>query len=253
MTTATEVDHISWSQIKSYTMCPLKHFLSRRYPPDFVPSALKFGAAIHRALAAYYEALVEGCNLTADEMLAVFHDAWAGEELPIRFAFRETQDGLFGMAERMLNVFVEQVKPGNVIAVEQAFHIEISPDVPLVSGYIDLLEERDGTLWIVDHKTSKSKPNGDLDAEQLHLYRIAAEELGFVDDDQLVACRFDALLKQKTKSDFVMVEVDTSDEDLDRVRRKAEQVWRGIEAEVVYPVRGWACSGCQWASRCEEW
>ena len=62
------------------------------------------------------------------------------------------------MAARMLSTFLESVQPGEVIAVEQPFAVEMADGI-LVTGIVDLVEIRDGRFWIVDNKTSKNAPS----------------------------------------------------------------------------------------------
>ena len=58
--------------------------------------------------------------------------------------------------------------------------------------------------------------------------------------------------KLKTKGEFVPVEVHVTDQDVSRVRHKLQQVWRAIEAGIIYRSKSWACAGCPWSKRCAE-
>ena len=48
--------HLSSSQLRTFSDCPLNWYLSRHYTPAFAPSCLVFGSAFHAALEAFYEA-----------------------------------------------------------------------------------------------------------------------------------------------------------------------------------------------------
>ena len=59
---------------------------SRRHPPERTPSALKFGAAIHRSVETFYRARMKRCDTGMDEVLAAYLDAWEEPaEAPVSF------------------------------------------------------------------------------------------------------------------------------------------------------------------------
>jgi CRISPR/Cas system-associated exonuclease Cas4 (RecB family) len=56
----------------------------------------------------------------------------------------------------------------------------------------------------------------------------------------------------KTKVPVVQVaDVERGPRDEDDFLRTAVGVLRAVDAGVVYPVRGWACKGCQFAHACK--
>ena len=246
----TTFPRLSWSQVYTYQQCPAKHFFSKCFPAEFVPSALKFGSAVHKALAAFYIARQDGCGFGVDELMANFDGAWSmPEKTEVRFGKDEDARSLREMAERMFSAFLDAVQPGEVLAVEQPFAVEIG-DGLLVTGIVDLVEIKDGRFWIVDHKTSKGTPSSAFDAEQVALYRLGLQELGVIPEGADVCLRYDVLRKLKTKGDFISVEVQVAKNDFDQLKAKLAQVWRAIEAGIVYRVRGWQCAGCPWSEAC---
>ena len=252
MTVAESVVRLSWSQVSAYTQCPAKWWFSRRRPAEFVPSALKFGTAVHKAVAAFHTARMEGCSLTAEDLLGVYEAAWSEPETAdIRYGKGEDERTLRDMAGRMLAAFLEGVEPAEVLAVEQGFAVEIAEGV-LVSGFIDLVEVKEGRFWVVDAKTSRGEPSTAFDGEQLILYRLALQRIGLVPEGADVGLRYDVLRKLKTKGEFVSVVVETTDKQLDDLRLKVGQVARAVEAGIVYRNRSWACAGCPWANACAE-
>ena len=71
--------HVSISAITCYTSCPRQH--QHRYvlhtPPAHRPGALVFGSAMHEALAAFYQRLMDGQpEPTVEELETVFSEAW---------------------------------------------------------------------------------------------------------------------------------------------------------------------------------
>ena len=224
LATANAVSRLSWSQVDRYTRCPMAWWLSRRRKPEFVPSALKFGTAIHKATAAYYEAIRDGCHLGADELLQVYESAWAApEQAKIRFGKGENESGLHNMAQRMLAAFVGSVEPGEVLAVEQSLAVGITDDI-LLNAVVDLLEYRDGAFIITDWKTSRGEPSTSFSGEQLLLYCDALQEVGLIPPDSEVRLAYGVLRKLKSRGEYVTVPVEVTDKALADVRQKVAQV-----------------------------
>ena len=75
MITAQLPDHLSYSQISTYQMCPLRYKLQyvEQIPPSFRSAALAFGSAIHEAVGAFYHQHLLGDFLRPDQMLDVYH------------------------------------------------------------------------------------------------------------------------------------------------------------------------------------
>jgi RecB family exonuclease len=215
-----------------------------------MPSALKFGSAIHKAVEVFYAVLAEGYHAGMDELLASYLDRWEEpSEAPIHFGKEESPDSLKGMAERMLEAFLKTVQPGKVLAIEQDFAVEIAEGI-LVRGYVDLVETKNDTLWIVDHKTGRNAPSDSFDKEQIGLYRLGLEELGLIPEGIPVGLRYDVLRKLKSKGEFVSVEVETTEKELSDLRQKLGTIWRAMDNQIIYRSRSWACDGCQWAGAC---
>ena len=253
MTTTIEtIPRLSWSQVSTYTQCPAKWWLSRHHPPERTPSALKFGAAIHRSVETFYRARMKSCNSGLDEILAAYLDAWeAPEEAPVHFNKDDSPESLRAMAERMLGAFLKAVRPGKILGVEESFAVEPVEGI-LVTGIVDLVEVKDGRIWIVDAKTGKNSPSDAFDKEQIGLYRLGLEEIGLIPEGMPVGLRYDVLRKLKSKGEFVSVEVETTEKELADLRQKLGTIWRAMDAGIVYRVRSWACDGCQWSKGCAE-
>jgi len=244
------IRRISWSQVSTYCKCPMQWRLSRGVEPEFTPGGLKLGSAIHEALAAYYVAVRKGRSLELDDLLAVFEAAWSRpEEAPLRFGKGEDDASVRAQAERMLRTFLANVEPGDVLAVELGFTVELSEDVEL-TGFVDLVERRDRTIWVVDHKTSRQLPNVAFEKEQASLYVLALREIGFIPDGADVRARFDVLRRLKVKDEFASVEVQVTDKDLGDTRDKVLTVARAMDADNVYRSPSWMCESCRWRQAC---
>ncbi len=163
---------------------------------------------------------MNGGNTGMDEVLAAYLDAWeAPEEAPIHFNKDESPESLKAMAERMLGAFLAAVRPGKILAVKESFAVEPVEGI-LISGIVDLVEGKDGRIWIVDAKTGKNSPSDSFDKEQIGLYRLGLEELGLIPEGMPVGLRYDVLRKLKSKGEFVSVKVETTEKELADLRQK---------------------------------
>jgi RecB family exonuclease len=217
-----------------------------------MPSALKFGSAIHRSVETFYRARMAGHQAGMDEIFAAYLDIWESpQEAPILYGKDETPESLKAMAQRMLEAFLKTVQPGKILAIEQDFAVEITEGI-LVSGYVDLIETKKNKLWIVDHKTGRNAPSDSFDKEQINLYRLGLEELGIIPEGMPVGLRYDILRKLKRKSEFISVEVEVTPKELTDLRQKLGTIWRAMDSQVIYRNRSWACDSCQWSKACAE-
>jgi len=260
--------HLSHSQVRTYGGCSLQWYLSRRFQPEFMAASLLFGSSFHAALNTFYQGRLEGREVTLEDMLAAFSTHWSEElagkhghaPVPVKFTGKdESEDNLRALAERMIAAFLASAQPGKVVAVEEPFEVTIAPDLPVLKGRIDLLEIRDDAdgvrrLHLVDFKTSARRPAGeDIDADQLLLYALAAEQIGWPDSLGLpLALRFDYLTKVKAP-ELISVPVADSRHGFARFVEKVRQCWRGVRAGVVFPSPSWRCAGCGYARACGRW
>jgi len=251
--------HLSASQLRSYSECSLRWYLSRRYKPAFVSSSLVFRSAFHTALQAFYEAHLQGSHLALDGLLAAYDAVWAEEETEIQYG-KENQAGLRTLGERMFTAFLEQARPGTVIGVEEPFSCPLADGLPPLIGYIDLVEVRQDEpgkqrLHLVDFKTAARKPSSpeDLDPDQLVLYAIAAHRTGLLSQFDMPFClEYRVVTKAKTP-EVIPVEVEPDHHDGVRLIEKAKVIHKGMAEGICFPTSGWQCSGCGYQKLCKEW
>src|SRR4051794_1630802 len=66
--------------------------------PEFLPSSLVFGPAVHAALGLHLHGRLEGMTVSEDQMLAAYRGEWgrqrteAGPDVPVRFNAGEDED-----------------------------------------------------------------------------------------------------------------------------------------------------------------
>jgi CRISPR/Cas system-associated exonuclease Cas4 (RecB family) len=236
------LDHLSHSQVQSFTMCPRKWHYDKveHAPKERVGSALIFGCAVHDALASVNEASLHGERIDAP---AAFLSAWkqqvADAGVPVAFG-KDDADDLLAKGRGLVAAYEP---PSGIIGVEQPFSLELDPDLPRVEGRIDLIRRTEsGDLAIADIKTAASRVLTDTHAveAQLGLYDIAYP-----------AAKHEVIVLGKLKTPTVTIQLITP-WPMAQVRRHYSEVHAAMAAGVRYAVRGWACEGCQFADRCRK-
>lgn len=148
---------LSPTRIITALACPRKFRL--RYvdglEPARMPSMLAFGRAIHAAIAAAY-ARQNAPMETAEVARAFAHHFEVLEEQGISYKKKETYEGLLEKGEALVTLWWETFRD-DVLAVKVvSLESNIGYDVELglaVHGYPDVIEERDGLLYVGEHKT----------------------------------------------------------------------------------------------------
>jgi putative RecB family exonuclease len=246
--------HISFSQINTMLMCPLKYKYTYidGIPMPYLPSSMVLGSAMHKALEHFYQAHLEGVRATKEELADVFGKRWREEEERTEIKYNgDDREATMAMADKLLNVFLEKVQPQNIVAIEQPFRIELEGMPPLV-GVLDLIEEDDsGSPVIVDHKcVGKRFSDADLSGNmQMTCYSLAAKHLGYQAEPLL---RFDTLLKTKVPAYERQYTIRT-DRDRARFLKTVSAVWSAIQKEAFYPNPNFMCGSCQYSAICKDW
>jgi putative RecB family exonuclease len=252
--------HLSYSQINSYMQCSLKYRFNYidRLEPEFTPSALHFGSAIHSVIQAFLQSSLEADPLRPDQLVDIYHQEW--RELdgpPIRYTRRESEESLFNTARQVVTVFAEQHDPGiEVIAVEETFMLDLATlseecprNIPHMTGSVDAIL-RNGSTVLVDYKTSSRKPNGDVNNMQLVAYSLAASDLGY--DPNELQYKYEYLLKT-AKPELVSCPVAIDDNDRRRFLKTTARVWNAIQSSIFYPNPSYLCGSCAYQRHCNDW
>ena len=115
-------------------------------------------------------------------------------------------------------------------------------------GVIDLVLRHGDHRTVVELKTAARKWSEDQLAYDIQPtgYAFAGRQVGMGD----VGLQLQVVTK--TKVPVVQVaDVERAPRDEDDFLRTAVGVLRAVDAGVAYPVRGWACKGCQFAHACK--
>jgi len=254
-------EHISISAIGTYLRCPAQyaHRYIHRTPASHRAGALAFGTAIHTALALFYSRLMEGQEEPIPEELAdSFSDRWTREldsDIPVLLDGKNTPDSTRDQGVGLVKVFHEKVpRPHKVLGVEEPFSIEvIDPRTGaafserLVGVFDAVVQDADGTLHILEHKTAarrwgKTRLDHDL---QVTGYTLAAPLVGLPD----ARVTLQVLLKQKTPA-LELYQPARTDRDRQDFLQVISGVLCAVKVGAFYPVRDWPCASCPYAGPC---
>jgi putative RecB family exonuclease len=263
--------HISHSQVFTYKTCSLKYFFNyvEKRPAESVSIALPFGSAIHTVLDLYYRALKNGREPESLDTMSQFFEETLTvnlESFEVPLLYNKSMPdstAALEMGKTLVETFYNSVDLSGfeVVDVELPMSATLytedgqATDFKLV-GVVDLiLRNGNGDLLIVDNKTaarSYSQSSADDDT-QMSAYSYLMATNKFVPLTSSVECRFDVLLKLKTKPRLQQVYTIRTREDRRRFAKVANAVLAGIDAKIFFPQPSWMCSGCQFTKACLEW
>ena len=263
-TLPSQLDHISFSSIKTYQTCPRKfafHYLEK-VPEEFKPSSLAFGSAFHTAVERVQEARMQGLNVPAlDEIMAAFDTAWSNETIGADLQYCKDEDSasLRELAQRMLAVYAEYAalestlpEPAQIISIEHSNRFRLIANIPPIESRIDLLELRGTDLVVSDLKTSRSRWNDTKVAEaipQLVLYATGLlplmRELGAT----RIVTKF-VVVTKAVKSKVQVLQPQASQDDVVRLKQTITDTWSAIQTGLFVKRESWQCSSCGFRHRC---
>ena len=233
---------LSASAVDTYQRCGLQFKLERDWRIAARPAAaMQFGAAIHRVLKTYFDAMRLGRPKTEEEIIDLFRVDLAGTR--IQEAYQHELYEKQGIEQ--LQDFLSKASSlsSHVLHTEESFEIKVG-DV-IVVGRIDRIDQLpDGTVAVVDYKTGKAKDQEDADESlQLSLYAIAAQEKwGY---------KVGALIFHNLQEN-VPVTTRRFESDLIAARSCVEQAAKGIAEGVFDAKLGQHCYFCAYRALCPE-
>jgi len=253
--------HVSYSQIKSYMICPAKFQFGYilGVEPSHRPVNMVLGGAVHHALALHYDNIMQKKQKPEeDALIAWFTDRWDAEmDRPVPVVFDEKKDEatILDAGIALLRKFYEKSDVPTVLAVEQPFSIELRDPAtgevmePQLIGAMDLIVEENNKPIVVEHKTAaKRYAQWQLDFElQPAIYAHACREIGIGD----VGLRYQLLVKTKNPS-LQLCDINRGDKEIAEALEIVCAVLRAIEAGHFWKNRSWACADCQYRYRCDE-
>ena len=259
-----QMDHISFSSIKTYAACPRKFAFKyiEKIPEEFKPSSLAFGSAFHSAVERVQEIRLQGLGVPApDEILSVFDTAWSNETLGavVQFCKEEDAQTVRVLARRMLDAYItyaalEATLPNQaqIISIEHSNRFRLLADVPPVESRIDLLELQGTDLVVSDLKSSRSRWNDTKVAEsipQLVLYATGLLPLMRELGAKRIVTKFVVVTKAK-KPVVQVLQPQASQADVVRLKQTITDTWSAINAGIFVKRESWVCAQCPFKGRC---
>jgi len=249
--TMTNEPHLSVTQLNTYLRCPLQYFF--RYtchlktPPN---GDMTLGRTIHEVIAENYrQKMRTRQDLPVSQIVDMFSDRWEHQVEEVAFDDQDKLGLLKDEGIRLLDLYHKTVAPTvQPVEVERQFLVETGATRLPLMGFIDLIDDQGN---IVDHKTAKrSYPERAAEKDiQLTAYAMAYRRL-FGKDERSV--RFDVMVRNKQPK-MQQLSATRTQEDIDRFLAIAEQIERGINAEIFYPNEGYVCGYCGFGEICEKW
>lgn len=231
--------HLSHSQVSGFTDCPRRWHYSHveQAPRERTSIALLLGSALHEAAAQANEAALAGttCDAVAS-FSSAFDAALTTSPVPVH-----GQEEASDLRTKGIALAAAYKPPPDIIGVEQPFILTLAPDLPPVTGRIDLIRKDEaGRLILADLKSTATKTLADpaAVAAQLGLYDCAYP-----------ASSHEAILLVKTKVPSIAV-VPVRAWSRGQVVRHYREVHHAMQAGVRYAVRSWSCPSCPYRDRC---
>lgn len=234
---------LSASAVDTYERCGLRFKLERDWRIPAKPAAaMQYGAAIHRVLKTYFDALRLGRPKTEAELIELFRQDL--ESAGIQESYQHDLYAEQGVSQ--LHEFLQtaaSVDASQVLQTEESFEIRVGDTV--VVGRIDRIDSRpDGSVAIVDYKTGKSRAQEDADESlQLSLYAIAAQETWGYKIGALIFHNLDG---------NVPVTTTRSASDLLAARERVKKAADGIAGNIFEAKTGGHCNFCAYRALCPE-
>jgi DNA helicase II / ATP-dependent DNA helicase PcrA len=230
---------LSANAVETYSICPLKFKLRRDWKiPGEASAAMQFGNAVHTVLKNYYDPSPGAVDQTATDVVAAFKREFAKAviEDPVQRQLYEEQ------GSRHLLIMIESRPRASieVIAAEAGFNFKMGK--LSVIGRIDRLDRLQGNaVRVVDYKTGVPWDQKDADDSlQLSIYAMGAAEMKY-------APRELVLLNVRGNEEVITGRTPAQ---LERARRKIEDVAEGIAAQEFEPRPGLHCRWCEFARLC---
>ncbi len=230
---------LSANAVETYSTCPLQFKLRRDWRiPGEASAAMQFGHVMHTVLKYYYDPSPQVLIESETGVMAAFQREFAKTviEDPVQRQLYEK------MGITQLQAVVQSRPRGSmeVIATEASFTFSVGK--LRIKGRMDRMDRMDGNcVRVIDYKTGTPWDQKDADESlQLSVYAMAAVEMKYSPRELVV-------LNVRGNEEIVTVRTSAQ---LERARRKIEEVAEGIAAREFHPRPGLHCRWCEFARLC---
>lgn len=243
------ITYLSYSQLSTFTTCPLKY--KYRYivkipvPPS---AALTFGDTIHRTVRAFYELIKLGDHPTKEILLRLLEDHWVS----VGFGDKKYEEKMKKHgSELLLGFYKNGYDPKRIpTSLEEPFKIKITPQLTL-GGKIDRIDTLpDGSIEIIDYKTGQAPKARDVTKDpQLTVYALSAVSGGGIyhtNLEKVIVSFYFFEGQEKITATRTHEELEQAKKD---IKEKADEMERSDFA----PTAGKHCDFCEFRLICEAW
>jgi ATP-dependent exoDNAse (exonuclease V) beta subunit len=234
-------DRLSASAVETYETCPLQFKFEREWKLSReIHAAMQYGAAMHRVLRTYYDAIRAGRPKLDEELLQLFTDDL--ESAGIQDEYQRSLYWKQGMEQLKDFLAAGRSAPvPQVLRTEEWFDVQIAGSK--VTGRIDRVDRNpDGSVVIVDYKTGKARSQEDADESlQLSIYAMAAQ--------QKWDYRVSGLAFHNLEGNIVVISR-RSEFQLEEARERVAAVARGIAEGNFQPNPQYHCNFCAFRGLC---
>ncbi len=254
-----EILPLSFYLIDDYLTCPLKYKYVHVVNIPLLPShAIMYGAAVHKAVQAYFSAKLAGQKSREKDLLTVFKHNWSSEG----FISRQHEETRFREGAAALKRFfkTQERSKAKVKFVEEEF--KFVRDKIQIRGRWDLVLEEKGSgvkgqgsrvrgqeagISIVDFKTSEVKKQEDADRKTKDNLQLSIYALSWLEKYGTLPER----LKLYFIDSGLVGSVSKTARDLDKVWEKIKKVADGIrEADFKATPSSRTCGYCPYNEMC---
>jgi len=232
---------LSAHAVESYSTCPLRFKLERDWKlRGQAAAAMQYGSAIHTVLRRYYDPAPHAPRPDVEETINAFQSEFAKAVIddPVQRALYERQ----GAAQLRALLDASPRSSLDVVAAEVSFAFNLGAHQ--IVGRIDRMDRIHGqgnTVRVIDYKTGAIKTQRYADdSVQLSIYAMGAASMGFTPQELV-------FLNVKGNEPTITTR---SSAQLERAKRRIEDVAQGIAAG-EFPARpGQHCQWCGYRRLC---
>jgi DNA helicase-2/ATP-dependent DNA helicase PcrA len=242
------IEYLSYSQIDTFTTCPLqykyRYILRIPVPPT---AAGSFGSSIHFALQKFYEKVKRSEKPSKDDLLKILDEVW----LPIGYGTKQYEEKMRKRGTDMLSGFYDKFYDPEVVpfSLEQIFKIRLTPTLK-IGGKIDRVDKTaENTLEIIDYKTGKRPNEKEIkDNLQMTVYALAATDVGIYNrkPEEVILSFYFFDAHEKVSST-------RTKEQLEEAKKKLLDKAEEIATSNFEPKVGPWCDFCDFRLICEAW